>query len=147
MAKAHHSITKPPPCFAVIELQGVAALSPTHTLLFGPKISNFDSSVLRTLFYCSIVQSLRALGHWSLLTLFCFLNSNSAIQASFTVYVDTRFHCIGSVVQWYLEQSAFCQTNWWLMELSSALVAFSLLALLFVLPFSFPNLSKQYKQL
>ena len=29
----------------------------------------------RTLFHCCIVQSLYALAHWSLLTLFCFLNS------------------------------------------------------------------------
>ena len=45
---------------------------------------NFDSSAQRTLFHCSIVQSLCTLASWSLLILFCFLNSSSAISASFT---------------------------------------------------------------
>ena len=39
-----------------------------------PKISNFDSSVQRTLFYHSIVQCLFTLALWNLLTLFCFVN-------------------------------------------------------------------------
>ena len=49
--------------------------SPHIGLLSEQKISNFDWSVQRTLFHCSIVQSLSALAHWSLLTSFCFLNS------------------------------------------------------------------------
>ena len=70
---------EPPPYFTIDVIQGVAALSPTlrrtQTLQFKPKISNFNSSVQRTLFHCSVVQSLRALAHRGLLTLFCFLNS------------------------------------------------------------------------
>ena len=74
-----HTIIEPPPCFTIGEILVVIALSPTfrHTLtpLFNQKISNFDSSIQRSLFHCSLVQSLCALAHWSLLTKFCFLNS------------------------------------------------------------------------
>ena len=76
------------------------------------------------LFYCSLVQSLCALAHWSVLPLFCFIKSGfltailsygSASQSHpFTVNVDTFFHDIGSGVQWCLEQSAFCHASWWL---------------------------------
>ena len=49
LVKAPHSITEPPPFFMIGVIQGVAALSPTLfrtlTVLFDPKISNFDSSV------------------------------------------------------------------------------------------------------
>ena len=31
-------------------------------------------------------------------------------------------HCIGSIAQWYFNQSAFCQASWWMMKSSSALV-------------------------
>ena len=65
ISKSPHIITKPPPCFMVGVTLGTAALSPTlhHTeiLLFEPKISNFDLSVQRILFHCSIVHSLHAL--------------------------------------------------------------------------------------
>ena len=43
--------------------------------LFEPKISYFDSSVQRALFYFFIVHSFCALAHGSLLTLFCLLSS------------------------------------------------------------------------
>ena len=38
-------------------------------------ILNFDSSVKRTLFHCSVATSLCTLAHWILLILFCFFNS------------------------------------------------------------------------
>ena len=65
-------------CFTVSFIPGVAVLFPTihRTLLFDPKISNFDLSVPSTLFHCPIVNTLCALAYWSLLTLFCFLNSD-----------------------------------------------------------------------
>ena len=75
------------------------------------------------LFHCSFVQSLCALAHWSLLTLFCFPNSGfltyvlpyrpSSQSLLLTVDTDTFFHVIVSVEQWCLEQSAFCEANWW----------------------------------
>ena len=106
----------------------VAALSPTfrctYTLLFDLKILNFDSSVQMTLFHCSIVQSLWAFANWSFWTLFCFLDSGfltailpyGSASKSFhlTDDVDTFFHDIVSVVQWYLKQTAFFHAPWWL---------------------------------
>ena len=91
------------------------------TLLFDPKILNLDSSSQWTLFHSSIVQCLWALANWRLLTLFCFLNSafltvilpyRSASQNILLIVdVDTLFRDIGSVVQWFFEQSAFCHLN------------------------------------
>ena len=66
-----------------------------------PEDLNLNSSVQRTLFHCSIVQSLCALAHWSLLTLFCFLKSGfltailpfrpAWLSLFLTVDVDTLF--------------------------------------------------------
>ena len=109
-----HPIKEPPPCFMVGMIQRVAALSLTYhctkTLLFEPMILNFDLSVQGTLFHCSIVQSLYALAHWSLLTLFCFLNSGfltailpyrpASHSVFFSQWMSTHFfHGICSVVQ------------------------------------------------
>ena len=112
------SITEPPPYFTVGMIQGVAALSPTlrrtYTPLFNSKISNFDLSVQRILFHCSIVQYLCTLVDWNLLTLFCFLNSGflivvlpkrSYLLSSPYGWYWHIFLDIGSVVQWCLEQS------------------------------------------
>ena len=65
LAKAPSTITEPHPCFTIGVIQGVAALSPTplrtYILLFDESISNFDSSIQRTLFQYSVVESLCAL--------------------------------------------------------------------------------------
>ena len=56
-----YTVTEPPPCFTFSAIHEVAALSPTprctETLLFEPKISNFDSSVKKNLIlllYCPV---------------------------------------------------------------------------------------------
>ena len=61
---------------------------------------------------------------WSLLTVFCILNSGfltailpyrpASQSLLLTVDVETFFHGIGSVVHWSLQQSAFCHASWWL---------------------------------
>ena len=76
----------------------------------------------KTLFHCPAVQSLHALAHCSLLTLFCFLNSGfmTAIlpyrpaSVFSSQWMLTLFHDTDSVVHRCLEKSAFCQTSWWL---------------------------------
>ena len=102
--------------------EGVAVLSPTHhhtgDVLFDPKITNFDSSVQRTVCHNSISHSLWTLTHWSLLTLFCFLNSGF-----FTVILPYRpnprsllltlFQDMGFVMQRCLKKTAFHHTSWW----------------------------------
>ena len=71
IGKSPTSITDLPPCFTV-GVKGVAAISPnlrlTQTLLYDQKISNLDSSVLKTYFHSHIVLCLDALTHWNLLT-------------------------------------------------------------------------------
>ena len=88
--------------------------------LIDPKILNFDLSVQRTLFHCSIAKFLCILDYCSLLTLFCFLNHGflmvillyrPASQSLLTVDIDTFFHDIGLVVQWCLEQSFFSHAS------------------------------------
>ena len=83
-----YTITEPPLCFIVGVIQAFVALSlilrSTYTLLLDRKISNFDSSVQRTLFLCSFVQYFCALAHWSLYDIILpplqwFLDCNSAI--------------------------------------------------------------------
>ena len=80
LQKPLHTMTKLPPFFMVDKIQRIAALSSslcrTSILLFELKTLNFDLSVQRTLLQCSLVQFLCALAHWSLLTLFCFLNTS-----------------------------------------------------------------------
>ena len=67
-----------------------------------PKDSNFDLSVQRTLFYFSIVQSLYALTHWSILTLFCFLNSGSWLQFSHIGHLHSLILTVdGDIFQWH----------------------------------------------
>ena len=68
------------------------------------------------LFYCSVFV---CLVHWSLLRLFCFLNSGflTAIllyRPASPLSVCWHFFYISSVIQWCLEQSVFCHAKWWL---------------------------------
>ena len=71
-------VRKPLLCFTVGLIQRLRFfhLLFTEHRLFERKISNFDWSVQRTLFHCSIIQSLCDLVLWSLLTLFFFLKSS-----------------------------------------------------------------------
>ena len=92
---------------------GCSSFSNSLPHIFNPKISNFDLSVQRTI-----------LANQSLLTLFCFHNSDFLTvilpyrpdTQSLLLTVDTNifFHNIGSVVQWCFKQLAFCQASWWL---------------------------------
>ena len=83
----------------------------TSSLLIHPpiwlKILNFNLSVQRTLFHCSIVQSLCVLARWRLSILFCSFNNGfltgilpyrPASQSFLKVDVDSFFQNIGSIV-------------------------------------------------
>ena len=68
--------------------------------LIDPKILNIELSVQSLIFHCSIVQSVNVLVHWSLLTLFCFLNNGflailpyrlASQSLLLTVDIDTLF--------------------------------------------------------
>ena len=121
-----NAITKLPPCLTFGVIQGVKTLSETLQRKDYPKISNFDSLAKRTLFYCSIYQSLCAFAHKRLRNVFffffffCFFNSGCfiailpcrlAAQSSHSVCWHI-FQYIGSIVQWCLKQSALCHTDW-----------------------------------
>ena len=94
VAKASRTMTKLPPCFMVGVIQGVAALSPTlhctQTLLFDPKILNFELWFFSPkdfipLFYCLVFVHLGPLEPFDIVLLpqQWFL-SNSTPWASFT---------------------------------------------------------------
>ena len=112
------------------DTRGVAAVLQTHcrtkTLLFELKISNIDSSVQKTLFHTSIVQSLWTLAHLNLLTLFCFLycgfltaillHRTASLSLLHTVDVDTFFFV--TLVQlcsnvWSSQPSVTQAGDWW----------------------------------
>ena len=96
-------------------------LQPFHEHFTALRHSYFTQR-LWTLFHGCVVQSLCAITHWSLLTLFCFKSvfltaicpHRPALQSVLhTEHVETFFYVIGSVEQWCLEKLAFCHGNWW----------------------------------
>ena len=126
ICKSPHAITEPRPCFVVGLVQGVAALAPTlrctYTLVFDPKISNFDSSS-KGLYSTALLSSLYApdstgvFWHYFAFSKlvsgqnFRYIGQLNSLML--TVNANIFFH-IGSVVRGSLEQSAFYYTSWWL---------------------------------
>ena len=121
-------ITVPQPCYRVGVIQGVMLFHQLFTA-FDRKTCNFDLSAQRTLTHCSIVYFSCILVHWSLFTLFCFLNSgfltvilpyrtsSQSFLLTVNVHIFSRrwFNCEEYLMQW-----AFCHTNWWLINNSSS---------------------------
>ena len=151
IGKSPHTLIEPSHYFTVSVMQGILALSPTlrrtSTRLFKPNISNFNSSVQRTLFHCSIVQYLCALAFWSLLILFCFLDNGlltvflpyrPASQSLLTVDIDifSSRHGFSCAVMFGVV-SLLSRKLVTLMKLSSTLVGFGLPTLFLVLFFFF----------